>query len=134
MIQPVSDADLVQRALAVREYAYAPYSGYQVGAAVLTADGRVFSGCNIENSSYGLTVCAERVALLKAVSEGFRKFTTLAVVGPGDDYCLPCGACLQVMAEFAPSLRILTADSTGRFRSRTLPELLPEAFTLIPSP
>ncbi|MBV1736351.1 MAG: cytidine deaminase, partial [Candidatus Desulforudis sp.] len=65
MIQPVSDADLVQRALAAREYAYAPYSGYQVGAAVLTADGRVFTGCNIENSSYGLTVCAERVALLK---------------------------------------------------------------------
>lgn len=127
-----SDAELVRMALAAREQAYAPYSNFHVGAALLTRDGRVFTGCNVENASYGLTVCAERVALFKAVSEGSRTFTALAMAGPSDDYCRPCGACLQVMSEFAPELRVIMADRTGRFRSRTLLQLLPEAFSMVP--
>ncbi|MBE0467259.1 MAG: cytidine deaminase [Candidatus Desulforudis sp.] len=126
----VSDAQLVELALATRESAYAPYSGFRVGAALLTAGGRVFTGCNVENASYGLTVCAERVAVFSAVAGGAREFTALAVVGDGEGYCCPCGACLQVLHEFGPQVRLLLADARGGFRVKTVAELLPGGFSL----
>ncbi|MDI6710021.1 MAG: cytidine deaminase [Thermoanaerobacterales bacterium] len=126
----MTDRELVERALAARSGAYAPYSGFEVGAALLAADGTVYTGANIENASYGLSICAERVAVFKAVSEGRREFTALAVASGGDDYCRPCGACRQVLAEFAPDLRLLMANARGDFRETRLAELLPEAFRL----
>ena len=123
--------ELVGAARAAREQAYAPYSQYRVGAAVKTADGRVFTGCNIENASYGLSICAERVAVFSAVAAGAREITTVAVVTA--DGGTPCGACRQVLAEFVPAsgdLTVLLADSGGSTRETTFTALLPEAFTL----
>ncbi len=122
----VKDQGLITLAAQARQRAYAPYSHYRVGAALLTASGKVYTGCNIENVSYGLTVCAERVAALKAVSEGEREFIAIAVVtehgGP------PCGACRQVLAEFGPDMRVLATDASGNHRIYTLRELLPVPF------
>ncbi len=124
----MSEADLVKSAVEARHRAYAPYSKFPVGAALLAKDGRVFTGCNVENASYGLTVCAERVALLKAVSEGASQFAALAVAC-GIGFCAPCGACRQVLAEFAPDLKVIMADGEGRvWRETTLAALLPESF------
>ncbi len=118
--------ELVSLALAARARAYAPYSRFAVGAALLLADGSVVTGCNVENASYGLTVCAERVALFTAVAQGKRSFQALAVAtGPGAS---PCGACRQVLNEFAPGLTVHLADKDGRFRSTTLADLLPDSF------
>ncbi|GBC82372.1 Cytidine deaminase [bacterium HR10] len=124
----MTDAELIERATAARALAYAPYSEFAVGAAVLTADGRVFTGCNIENASYGLTICAERVALFKAVSEGARAFHRLAIVADTEALVSPCGACRQVLWEFAPDLLIISANLKGRMRMRPLRDLLPEPF------
>lgn len=124
------DTELVKRALTARESAYAPYSGFRVGAALSVPGGRVFTGCNVENASYGLTICAERVAVVSAVAGGAREFVALAVAGDGEDSCRPCGACLQVLSEFAPHLRLLLANARGEFAVKTLTELLPEAFCL----
>lgn len=132
MAAPCSDSELVERARVARERAYAPYSGYRVGAALSTAGGRVFTGCNVENASYGLTVCAERVAVFAAVAAGEREFAALAVAADGPDRARPCGACLQVLHEFAPALRLLLADGRGRFEVKTVAELLPGAFRLPP--
>ncbi len=124
----MNEAELVQKAVEARQNAYAPYSKFPVGAALLAKDGRVFTGCNVENASYGLTVCAERVALFKAVSEGATQFAALAVAC-GVGLCAPCGACRQVLAEFAPDLKVIMADGEGRiWRESTLAELLPESF------
>lgn len=120
------DRTLLQQAAAVRAKAHAPYSNYHVGAAALTADGETYTGANIENASYGLSVCAERVAIFKAVSEGHRAIDTVAVVTA--DGAPPCGACRQVMAEFGVK-RIVIGSPRGRVRVRTLKELLPDAFT-----
>jgi cytidine deaminase len=112
---------------------YSPYSKFPVGAALMTAEGKVFSGCNVENASYGLTMCAERVAMLKAVSEGNQKFKALAVVGGCGKAARPCGACLQVLAEFCgPDFPVCLAslDKPGRIESLTLGDLLPHAFKL----
>lgn len=118
--------ELVQHALQAYDLSYSPYSSFPVGAALLTRSGRVITGCNIENASYGLTVCAERVAIWKAVSEGETEFDALAVVtGNGES---PCGACRQVMAEFAPVMSVIIADSTGGYRVTTVSDLLPDAF------
>jgi cytidine deaminase len=118
--------ELVQHALQAYALSYSPYSNFPVGAALLTRSGRVITGCNIENASYGLTVCAERVAIWKAVSEGETEFVALAVVtGTGGS---PCGACRQVMAEFAPLMPVVIADSTGGRRVTTVSDLLPDAF------
>jgi cytidine deaminase len=107
-------ADLLARARAARRHAYAPYSRFPVGAALLCEDGTVHTGCNVENASFGLTNCAERVALQKAISEGHRNFRALAVVGPEDDApCSPCGACRQVMYEFGPSMPLITPGGSG---------------------
>lgn len=128
----MTDREMVDLALAARAGAYAPYSGFAVGAALLTDDGTVYTGFNIENASYGLSMCAERVALFKAVSAGRRRFSALAVACGGEDYCRPCGACRQVLAEFAPELRVLMANERGDFKEMRLAELLPEAFSLKP--
>jgi cytidine deaminase len=124
----VNEAELVRKAVEARKLAYAPYSHFRVGAALLAKDGRIFTGCNVENASYGLTVCAERVALFKAVSEGAREFLAIAVAC-GEGPCAPCGACRQVLYEFAPDLLVIMADGDGKnWQTRKLGELLPQGF------
>ncbi len=125
----MDDEALVARAVAVRSEAYAPYSGFAVGAALLCEDGEVFVGCNIENLSFGLTCCAERVALGAAVAAGRRTFRCIAVVAETDEPISPCGACRQVLAEFAPDLRILLGTLRGARVEFRLSELLPRAAT-----
>lgn len=125
----VPEDELVARAARARQRAYAPYSGFAVGAAVLTRSGEVFTGCNVENASFGLTVCAERVALLSAVAAGHRDFLALAVVADTDGPCSPCGACRQVMAEFGDFPVILAGLRGGRTVT-TVSALLPGAFRL----
>lgn len=123
----MTDADLISRAMVVRANCYAPYSKFPVAAALLSRGGEVFTGVNVENASYGLTICAERVAVGCAVAAGVREFSKIAVVVKGGGS--PCGACRQVLNEFAPDLEVLLADETGRLvRKMTLGELLPEAF------
>ena len=112
-VNVVSDDALVALARKARDKGYAPYSGFKVGAAVLCEDGRVFTGVNVENASYGLTCCAERTAIFKAVSEGCGHFTAIAVVGGQDEPATPCGACRQVIFEFAPGARIIMEDMSG---------------------
>jgi len=119
---------LLQAAKKTRNLAHAPYSGFQVGAAILAEDGTVFSGCNIENSSYGLTICAERVALFKAVSERSDSFDAIALVTDTDEPVMPCGACRQVLAEFNPDMIVVSGTIRGKSVSRKLSELLPEPF------
>lgn len=125
----MNEKELFNIAEKARLSAHAPYSGFLVGAALLTADGRVFTGCNIENASYSLSCCAERTAIFKAVSEGIKDFTAIAIAGGkenADNVCYPCGACRQVMAEFCSGdFKIILADKT-----LTLSELMPYAFTL----
>ena len=123
------DKELLVAALAARERAYAPYSKFLVGAAVRAESGKIYTGCNIENASYGLTVCAERNALFSAVGAGERKFTALCVVGDTEEPISPCGACRQVMAEFKVPCIIL-ANLKGDVKEYTLEELLPYGFTL----
>lgn len=130
----VSVTDLIEKALAAREFSYVPYSGYAVGAALLTKDGTVYSGCNIENAAYGPTNCAERTAFFKAVSEGEREFCAIAVCGgkKGENpksYAYPCGVCRQVMKEFCGmDFQIIVANSTEDYGIYTLAELLPYSF------
>lgn len=119
---------LIQTAIDVRQKAYAPYSHYAVGSAVLTQSGKIFAGVNVENAVYPLTICAERAAIFKAVSEGERSFVAIAVVTENGG--TPCGACRQVMAEFGQNIEVLIADSSGRLvRRTTVAALLPDAFT-----
>jgi cytidine deaminase len=122
--------ELMKLATEAREQAYVPYSNFKVGAAVLTKDGRVFTGCNIENAAYGPTNCAERTAIFKAVSEGAREFTALAVVADTVGPVSPCGVCRQVMAEFfEPETPVYLGNIRGEFVPTTLGSLLPGAFT-----
>ncbi|MCF6097746.1 cytidine deaminase [Thermovorax subterraneus] len=122
---------LIKKAQKAMEKAYAPYSGFRVGACVLTSDGAEFTGCNIENASYGLTVCAERVAIFKAYSEGKRNIAALAVVADIDEPVSPCGACRQVMLELLPNALIILSNRDGSKIMRTSPEeLLPYGFKL----
>lgn len=123
------DKELLQAALDARLKAYAPYSKFLVGAAVRTQSGKIYTGCNIENASYGLTVCGERNAIFAAVGAGERKFTALCVVGDTEGPISPCGACRQVMAEFKVPVIIL-ANLKGDVKEYTLEELLPYSFTL----
>ena len=111
-----------------RENAYVPYSHFAVGAALECRDGTVFTGCNIENAALGSTICAERTAACKAVSEGHRDFVRIAVYGDGEHYCYPCGACRQFLAEFAPDMEVLSAMGGGRYVSNRLSELMPYTF------
>ncbi|MGI5818768.1 MAG: cytidine deaminase [Armatimonadota bacterium] len=118
---------LVAAARDARERAMATYSDFPVGAAVLCADGRVFEGCNIENASFGLTICAERVALFSAVAAGCRQIDAIAIAGPGAEPLSPCGACRQVMLELAGEAEVIMAGETER-RTRSVQDLLPDAF------
>jgi cytidine deaminase len=123
---------LVKASREAAKQAYAPYSRFHVGSAVLTEDGRVFTGCNIENASYGLSICAERNAVFSAVSAGERKIRAVAIFVSGDEAAFPCGACRQVLAEFAPqdeSVKIYLVSDKG-VETHTLAELLPHAFKL----
>lgn len=126
----MTDRELVERARMASAYAYAPYSKFHVGAAVECDDGTVYTGCNVENASYGGTICAERVAIGKAVSEGHQAFTRIAIYGESKSYCMPCGICRQVMSEFSKDLIVLCADETGAFERFPLKELLPHSFAL----
>ena len=122
---------LLRAAMEARKFAYAPFSHFYVGAALLSADGRIFSGCNIENSAYSPTLCAERCAIAKAVSEGVRNFVAIAVVGPEEGETTPCGVCRQVLYEFCDeSLVVLCGGTESHYMETTLGELLPRAFRL----
>lgn len=125
---PIDWDRLYDAAHAVRERAHAPYSGFRVGAALLAADGTVFTGCNVENRSYGLTVCAERVAIQSAVAAGVHDYAAIAIVTAATPPAVPCGMCLETMTEFAPDLPILVADLAGERRLHTLRELHPNPF------
>ncbi len=119
---------LIQAAASVAGHAHAPYSRFRVGAALLTASGEIFAGCNVENASYGLTICAERGAVCAAVAAGHKKFVAIAIVTSGGHS--PCGACRQVLAEFGPTMEVLMvdADDPSRVRTTTLDKLLPDGF------
>ena len=125
----MTDRELVDLAFTMLERSYVPYSHFPVGAALLCTDGTVFTGCNVENAAYGSTICAERTAVVKAVSEGHRDdWVTLAVVGNGSGYCWPCGACRQMLHEFCPELTVLAARSDREFVRLSLAELFPHGF------
>jgi cytidine deaminase len=119
--------NLIAEAMKAREKAHAPYSRFAVGAALLAKSGRIYTGCNVENASYGLSTCAERVAVFKAVSEGERDFEAIAVVT--EKGVPPCGACRQVLMEFGEDIQVIVANGAGEYRVFALQELLPEAFT-----
>ena len=119
---------LVEAARRARKHAYSPYSGVKIGAAVLTSEGEVFSGSNVENASYGLSCCAERTAIFKAVSEGKRDIVAIAVVGKSEDFTKPCGACRQVMVEFNPRMKVLRRGIDGFSEDGTAESLLPAHF------
>lgn len=130
---------LIEAAIKMTEYSYSPYSNFCVGAALLTKDGKIFTGCNVENAAYGPSNCAERTAFFKAVSEGYKSFDAIAIVGgPKEngsitikDYCPPCGVCRQVMSEFCDKdFKIILAKSTKDYKIFTLNELLPMSFNL----
>lgn len=125
----MTNEKLLALAKEAQDNAYAPYSHYAVGAALLCADGRVYTGCNVENASYGATVCAERTAVCKAVSEGNRDFVKIAIVGSGEQPAYPCGICRQTLAEFAPALRVIVGQEK-KIEEYALADLLPEAFML----
>jgi cytidine deaminase len=122
--------ELITAAREALKKAYAPYSHYRVGAALLTKSGKIFTGCNIENASYGLTVCAERVALWKAVSSGETEFKLMAIVASSNKIPNPCGACRQVMYEFAPGIRFCLVTKSGKMVHRKLSRLLPCPFNI----
>lgn len=125
----ITDDDLIERAKEARQSAHAPYSNFEVGAALLTTDGRVFTGCNIENSTYGLTMCAERVAIFKAVSEGAREFLKVAVVADHENLTPPCGCCRQMIWEFsADETEVILANLTGDVQKFEIKDLFPKAF------
>ena len=124
---------LIEKALSMLKYSYAPYSKYFVGAALLTEDGKIYTGCNVENVAFGPSNCAERTALFKAVSEGEKKFSAIAIVGgpngKTESFCAPCGVCRQVMAEFCKrDFKIIMAKNPDEYKIKTLEELLPESF------
>ena len=131
--QVKEDTELIRRlyrdALKATENAFAPFSHFHVGAALLTGDGRIFTGVNVENSSYGATICAERTALVKAISEGARTFAAIAVVSQ-DGEAWPCGICRQVLYEFSPDMLVITGRSEEELETASLAELLPHGFRL----
>jgi cytidine deaminase len=119
---------LTEAALAARENAFAPYSKFRVGAAIEDADGRIHTGCNVENATYGLTICAERVAVLKAISEGVRKFRRVAIAADADVLTPPCGACRQILWEFCGDIEIVLVNPRGKTESYRLKDLFPKPF------
>lgn len=126
--------ELIEEARKAREFAYAPYSGVQVGAALLAKDGRIFSGCNVEVSNYSATVCAERTAVVKAVSEGVQEFSAVAVIANREVPCSPCGQCRQTLNQFAPEMEVIMATTqSDEVEVMSVAELLPRSFKLKPS-
>lgn len=126
---PYDEADLLRRARAVRTRAYAPYSGFHVGAVIVTADGQLFEGVNVENASYRMTTCAEQSAIVSMVSAGIRgPIVAVAVVGDGEEACTPCGACRQTIYEFGPDAVVYSSGDGGRPLISPITELLPHAF------
>jgi cytidine deaminase len=119
---------LTRAALAVRENAFAPFSKFKVGAALEDVDGRVHTGCNVENATYGLTVCAERVAVFKAISEGARKFRRVAVAADTDDLTPPCGACRQILWEFCGDIEVVLVNPRGKSETYRMKDLFPKPF------
>lgn len=119
---------LIRAAMAARERAYAPFSHFRVGAALLCGDGAVYTGCNIENSSFGLTICAERTAAVKAISEGHSKFRRIVIAGNSKDFCYPCGACRQFLYEFSPDMEVICLNRAREAKRMTLRELMPCGF------
>ena len=125
-VSGITDSALLELAREAMKRSYSPYSHFPVGAALLCADGRIFMGCNIENASFGLTNCAERTALFKAVSEGEKEFVAIAIAAR--HLAWPCGACRQVLNEFAPRIRVLVTDEENNIEEMALPDLLPKCF------
>jgi len=121
---------LIEEAMKAKEKAYAEYSKFKVGAALLTKSGKIFTGVNVENASYGLTVCAERVAVFKAVSEGEREFLAIAVVSDSQEITPPCGACRQVLFEFSEDMDVIMANKDGKYEIMKLKDLMPKGFKL----
>lgn len=126
---------LIKKAIKMLNFSYAPYSNFHVGAALLTSEGEIYTGCNIENAAYGPSNCAERTAIFKAVSEGKKEFEAIAIVGGKngkiENFCPPCGVCRQVLAEFCKKdFEIVLAKSTNEYKIMTLEQLLPESFSL----
>ena len=123
-------SELISRAIIAREKAYVPYSNFKVGAALITEDNKIYTGCNIENASYGATNCAERTAVFKAVSDGPIKIKAIAIVGDPEDYTAPCGICRQVILEFASeNIEIILAKNEKDYVVKTMEEILPGGFT-----
>ncbi len=120
---------LLEEANKGKEKAYVPYSGFRVGAALLTKKGTIYTGCNIENASYSVTICAERTALFKAVSEGEREFEAIAVVSDSSHWSYPCGSCLQVLREFSGDLKIIVGNNKGDYEVKGIHQLFPFPFT-----
>lgn len=126
----ISVEQLIEIARQAGGQAYAPYSKFTVGAALLTGDGTVITGCNVENASYGLTMCAERVAVFKAICGGQREFKAIALFANTEEFCTPCGACRQVLAEFGGTTTVIMANKRGEYQLSTVAELLPATFKL----
>ncbi len=125
---PDLEEQLVAAAIAAREQAYAPYSKFRVGAALLTEDGTIFGGCNVENVTYGMTTCAEQTAILKAVSEGFQRFSRIAVCTDKDPPATPCGLCRQMLAEFSDDIGIILVNPNGKREYTRLSDIFPHPF------
>ena len=124
----MTDRNLIDLAAGAMANSYSPYSNFKVGAAIECADGSAFTGCNIENASYGATMCAEAAAVASAVSAGHREFKRIAIVSEGTSYCFPCGTCRQILSEFSPDTEVLSVRSDGRYVSYPLTSLMPMAF------
>ncbi len=120
--------ELIAKAVEAQENSFSPYSNFRVGAALQADDGNIYTGCNIECSSYGLTICAERVALYKAISEGNRSFRRIVVITDSEDFCPPCGACRQVLWDFTKSLEIILVNKSLKQKTHKIRDLFPEAF------
>ena len=120
--------ELINRAKEARLKAYAPYSKFQVGSAVLTENDSIFTGCNIENASLGLSICAERVAIFKAISSGCKSIKAIAIICDTEEPCSPCGACRQVMVEFSPDMKVIMVNLENKFKIVKARELLPDFF------
>ena len=124
----MTEQDLMRLAVEMLDKAYVPYSHFPVGAALECEDETVYTGCNIENAAFPCTICAERTAMFKAISEGNTQFKRIVVAGRSEDFCVPCGSCRQVMREFAPELEVICLNGKGEAKHYTLRQLLPESF------
>ncbi len=127
----MKELELYEKAVEAMAYSYSPYSNYKIGAAVLTKSGEVFTGCNIENSSYGATICGERTALVKAISQGYKDFEAIAIAGSDENIpSFPCGICRQFIFEFGNDIKIILMNKNKELKTYTITELLPEGFRL----